>query len=51
MKYFLTLTTVLLSQLIIAQNETSKDTIKTSELKEVVVGSKKKSIEQKRVTI
>lgn len=47
MKYFLTLTTVLLSQLIIAQNETSKDTIKTSELKEVVVGSKKKSIEQR----
>jgi hypothetical protein len=47
MKYFLTLTSVLLSQLIIAQNETSKDTIKTSELKEVVVGSKKKSIEQR----
>jgi hypothetical protein len=47
MKYFLTLTTVLLSQLIIAQNETSKDTIKTSELKELVVGSKKKSIEQR----
>jgi hypothetical protein len=47
MKYFLTLTTVLLSQLIIAQSETSKDTIKTSELKEVVVGSKKKSIEQR----
>ena len=47
MKYFLTLTAVLLSQLIIAQNETSKDTIKTSELKEVVVGSKKKSIEQR----
>lgn len=47
MKYFLTLTTVLLSQLIIAQSETSKDTIKTSELKEIVVGSKKKSIEQR----
>lgn len=47
MKYFLTLTTVLLSQLLIAQSETSKDTIKTSELKEVVVGSKKKSIEQR----
>jgi hypothetical protein len=47
MKYFLILTAVLLSQLIIAQNETSKDTIKTSELKEVVVGSKKKSIEQR----
>ena len=47
MKYFLTLTTVLLSQLMIAQSETSKDTIKTSELKEVVVGSKKKSIEQR----
>jgi hypothetical protein len=47
MKYFLTFTVVLLSQLIIAQNETSKDTIKTSELKEVVVGSKKKSIEQR----
>ena len=47
MKYFLTLTAVLLSQLIIAQSETSKDTIKTSELKEVVVGSKKKSIEQR----
>ena len=47
MKYFLTLTAVLLSQLLIAQSETSKDTIKTSELKEVVVGSKKKSIEQR----
>jgi hypothetical protein len=47
MKYFLTLTTVLLSQLIIAQSETSKDTIKTAELKEVVVGSKKKSIDQR----
>ena len=47
MKYFLTLTVVLLSQLIIAQNETSKDTIKTAELKEVVVGSKKKSIDQR----
>lgn len=47
MKYFLTLTTVLLSQIIIAQSETSKETIKTSELKEVVVGSKKKSIEQR----
>jgi hypothetical protein len=47
MKYFLTFTVVLLSQLIIAQNETSKDTIKTSELKEVIVGSKKKSIEQR----
>jgi hypothetical protein len=47
MKYFLTLTLVLLSQLIIAQNETSKDTIKTAELKEVVVGSKKKSIDQR----
>lgn len=47
MKYFLTLTTVLLSQIIIAQSETSKDTIKTSELKEIVVGSKKKSIEQR----
>jgi hypothetical protein len=33
--------------LIIAQNETSKDTIKTAELKEVVVGSKKKSIDQR----
>jgi hypothetical protein len=47
MKYFLTFTVVLLSQLIIAQNETSKDTIKTAELKEVVVGSKKKSIDQR----
>jgi hypothetical protein len=47
MKYFLTLTVVLLSQFIIAQNETSKDTIKTAELKEVVVGSKKKSIDQR----
>ena len=47
MKYFLTLTVVLLSQFIIAQNETSKDTIKTAELKEVVVGSKKKSIEKR----
>jgi hypothetical protein len=47
MKYFLTFTVVLLSQLSIAQNETSKDTIKTSELKEVIVGSKKKSIEQR----
>jgi hypothetical protein len=47
MKYFLTLTAVLLSQLLIAQSETSKDTIKTAELKEVVVGSKKKSIEQR----
>ena len=47
MKYFLTLTVVLLSQLSIAQNETSKDTIKTAELKEVVVGSKKKSIDQR----
>jgi hypothetical protein len=47
MKYFLTFTVVLLSQLSIAQNETPKDTIKTSELKEVVVGSKKKSIEQR----
>lgn len=47
MKYFLTLTLVLLSQLSIAQNETSKDTIKTAELKEVVVGSKKKSIDQR----
>jgi hypothetical protein len=47
MKYFLTLTVVLFSQLIIAQNETSKDTIKTAELKEVVVGSKKKSIDQR----
>lgn len=47
MRYFLTLTVVLLSQLIIAQNETSKDTIKTAELKEVVVGSKKKSIDQR----
>ena len=47
MKYFFTFTVVLLSQLIIAQNETSKDTIKTAELKEVVVGSKKKSIDQR----
>ena len=47
MKYFLTLTVVLFSQLIIAQSETSKDTIKTAELKEVVVGSKKKSIDQR----
>ena len=47
MKYFLTFTVVLLSQLSIAQNETSKDTIKTAELKEVVVGSKKKSIDQR----
>ena len=47
MKYFLTFTVVLLSQLSIAQNETPKDTIKTAELKEVVVGSKKKSIDQR----
>lgn len=47
MKYFLTFTVVLLSQLSIAQNETPKDTIKTAELKEVVVGSKKKSISQR----
>jgi hypothetical protein len=47
MKYFLTFTVVLLSQFSIAQNETPKDTIKTAELKEVVVGSKKKSIDQR----
>jgi hypothetical protein len=47
MKYLLAGTCILFSQFLTAQTETTKDSIKTSELKEVVVGSKKKSIEQR----
>lgn len=47
MKYLLAAAYLLFSQFVTAQSETTKDSIKTSELKEVVVGSKKKSIEQR----
>ncbi len=47
MKHFLISLSFIFFQLSIAQQETSKDSIKTTELKEVVVQSKKKSIEQK----
>ncbi len=47
MKYLLAGTCILFTQFLTAQTETTKDSIKTSELKEVVVGSKKKSIEQR----
>ncbi len=47
MKYLLAGTCIFFSQFLTAQTETTKDSIKTSELKEVVVGSKKKSIEQR----
>jgi hypothetical protein len=47
MKYVLAVICILFSQFVKAQTEISKDSIKTSELKEVVVGSKKKSVEQR----
>jgi hypothetical protein len=47
MKYLLAGICILFSQFVKAQTEISKDSIKTSELKEVVVGSKKKSVEQR----
>jgi len=47
MKIFLICFSLLTIQAVFAQQETAKDTTKTTELKEVVVQSKKKSIEQK----
>lgn len=47
MKYLLAAAYLLFSQFVTAQSETTKDSIKTSELKEVVVDTKKKSIEQR----
>jgi len=47
MKNFLICFSLLTIQAIFAQQETAKDTTKTTELNEVVVQSKKKSIEQK----
>lgn len=47
MKYLLAGAYILFSQFATAQKEIANDSIKTSELKEVVVGTKKKSIEQR----
>jgi hypothetical protein len=47
MKYLLAAAYLLFSQFATAQKEITKDSIKTSELKEMVVDTKKKSIEQR----
>lgn len=47
MRYFLASLSILAFQFVVAQQETPKDTIKTTELNEVVLQAKKKSIEQK----
>ena len=47
MRNFLIFLSVLAFQFSVAQEETVKDSTKTTELNEVVVQSKKKSIEQK----
>ena len=47
MRNFLIFLSVLAFQFSVAQEETVKDSVKTTELNEVVVQSKKKSIEQK----
>lgn len=47
MRNFLIYLFILIFQFSIAQEETAKDSTKTTELKEVVVQSKKKSIEQR----
>ena len=41
MKYLLAVAYILFSQFVTAQKDTANDSIKTSELKEVVVGTKK----------